>query len=136
MVTNLQFFGGRGSSSGISGSGVIDRSAKARTIETEYREARAGSPAYYKSTVLEAVDSGNGEVAFVYATPEKRDKTAKTNRSQYLTYKLKAGAQDGDVFGVNWDKVKSVSGQTYDMRSDLKDRGFRWNGREKKWVRD
>ena len=35
MVINLQFFGGRGGQSGMSGSsGVIDRSAKEKTIET------------------------------------------------------------------------------------------------------
>lgn len=88
-----------------------------------------------KNTVLEAIDSGNGEVSFVYATPEKREKLAKTNRTQYLTYKLKAGAENGEIFGVNWDNVKSVSGQTYDIKSEIKDRGFKWDGNNKRWVR-
>lgn len=129
--------GGRGGSSGLSaGSGVIDKGAKVRTIETVYRESRgAYYGSYYKDEVLEAVDKGNGEVHFQYATPESREKTAKTNRTQYLTYKLKAGAENGNVFGVNWDKVKSVSGQTYNMKSDIKDRGFRWDGAKKMWVR-
>ena len=117
--------GGRGGASGISASGVIDRRAPERTIETEYREARGRSGSYYKDTILEAVDEGNGELSFVYATPESREKTAKTNRTQYVTYKLRAGAENGDVFGVNWDNVKSVSGQTYDLRSEIKDREFR-----------
>ena len=134
MVINLQFFGGRGGQSGMSGSsGVIDRSAKEKTIETVYREARGYSPGYYKSDILEAIDAGNGELAFAYATPVERDKTAKSNRTQYLTYKLKAGAEDGDVFGVNWNKVKSDSGQTYGLRGTLKDKGFKWDGKEKKW---
>lgn len=134
MEMNLQFFGGHGGSSGMSGgSGVIDRGAKERTIETIYREARGYSSGYYKSDILEATDAGNGELAFVYATPAERDKTAKSNRTQYLTYKLKAGAEDGDVFGVNWNKVKSVSGQTYGLRTTLKDKGFKWDGKEKKW---
>lgn len=127
--------GGRGGASGISASGVIDRRAPERTIEAEYREARGRSGSYYKDTILEAVDEGNGELAFVYATPESREKTAKTNRTQYLTYKLRAGAENGDVFGVNWDNVKSVSGQTYDLRQEIKDRGFRWDGKNKKWVK-
>lgn len=117
------------------GSGVIDKAAKVRTIETEYREARGWQSAYYKSEVLEAVDAGNGQVAFEYATPESREKTAKTNRTQYLTYKLKAGAQDGEVFGVNWDKVKVVSGQTYNLRDELKKKGFKWDGGRKAWVK-
>ena len=80
-------------------------------------------------------DNGNGELSFEYATPEKREKTAKTNKTEYLSYKLKAGAENGDVFGVNWDRVQSVSGQTYDLRSEIKDRGFKWDGKAKKWVR-
>ena len=128
--------GGRGGSSGLSsGGGVIDKNAKARTIETVYREAKGYSGSYYKDEVLEAVDNGNGEVHFKYATPESREKTAKTNRTQYVTFKLKAGAENGNVFGVNWDKVKSVSGQTYNMKSEIKDRGFRWDGAKKMWVR-
>lgn len=127
--------GGRGGSSGISASGVIDKSAKVRVIEAVYREARGYSSSYYKNTILEAVDEGGGELAFIYATPEKREKIAKTNRTQYVTFKLKAGAQDGEVFGVNWNKVKSVSGQTYDLRSEIKDRGFVWDAKTKKWVR-
>lgn len=63
----------------------------------------------------------------------REKKTSSSNRTQYLTYKLKAGANDGEVFGVNWNNVKSVSGQTYDLRSELKDRGFRWDG--KKWIK-
>lgn len=55
--------------------------------------------------------------------------------TQYLTYKLKSGAENGDVFGVNWDKVKSVSGQTYNLRQEIKSRGFKWNGKEKRWER-
>ena len=66
---------------------------------------------------------------------ESREKTAKTNRTQYVTFKLKAGAENGDVFGINWDNVKSVSGQTYDLRSEIKDRGFRWDGKNKRWVK-
>lgn len=66
--------GGRGGTSGINASGVIDRNAKARTIKGIYREARGSSWSYYKETILEAVDSGKGELSFVYATPEKREK--------------------------------------------------------------
>lgn len=128
--------GGRGGASGLtSRSGVLNSKEKIREIETVYREARGYGSSYYKDTILEAIDNGNGEVSFIYATPEKREKTAKTNRTQYVTFRLKSGAVNGDVFGVNWDNVKSVSGQTYDMKSDIKDRGFRWDGKAKKWVK-
>lgn len=127
--------GGRGNTSGFSGSGVLNKKAPIRTIETVYRESRGFSGSYYKDSVLEAIDQKNGELSFVYATPESREKTAKTNRTQYLTFKLKSGAENGDIFGVNWDNVKSVSGQTYDIKSELKERGFRWDGKTKKWIR-
>nr|DAG81545.1 MAG TPA: hypothetical protein [Caudoviricetes sp.] len=31
--------------------------------------------------------------------------------------------------------MKSVSGQTYNLRSEVKDRGFKWDGKTKSWVR-
>lgn len=130
--------GGRGSSSGLSRGGrnsVIDPKAKIRTIETEYKKSGGFGGGYYKAEVLEAVEDGKGGIKFLYATPEKREQTAKTNKTQYLTYKLKAGAENGETFGINWDNVKSVSGQTYNLRSEVKDRGFKWDGKTKSWIR-
>lgn len=133
MCTNA---GGRGGSSGFGGGGgMLDKNAKERTIEAIYREARAGSPSYYKSEILQAVAGSDGKLSFVYATPESRDKLAKTNRTQYLTYKVKHGAENGETFGINWDKVNSVSGQTYNLRDELKRRGFKWDGASKTWVK-
>lgn len=54
----------------------------------------------------------------------------------HITYKLNAGAEDGDTFGINWDKVKAVSGQTYGIRAELKERGFKWDGKTKKWRKE
>lgn len=115
--------------------GVLDKNAPTRTIEAVFREARGFERSYYKSEVLEAVAGKDGELKFEYATPESREKGAKTNRTQYLTYKLKSGAKNGEVFGINWDKVSSVSGQTYNLRDELKRRGYRWDGTAKKWVK-
>ena len=127
MVINLQFFGGRGSALNAAGSakknrgGIIDPSAEPREIEAVYRESRGYYGSYYKNEILQAsADDRTGELSFDYATPEKREKTSKTNKTQYLTYKLNAGAEDGDTFGINWDKVKAVSGQTYGIRAELK----------------
>lgn len=117
--------------------GIIDPSAEPREIEAVYREARGYYSSYYKNEILQAsADDHTGELSFDYATPEKREKTSKTNKTQYLTYKVKAGAEDGDTFGINWDKVKSVSGQTYGIRAELKERGFKWDGKTKKWRKE
>lgn len=96
---------------------AIDTNAEARTIEAVYREARGYSSSYCKNSILEAIETEEGKVHFQFATSVKREKTAKTNRTQYLTYELVAGAEDGNVFGINWDNVTEVSGQTYDTES-------------------
>lgn len=129
--------GGRGSSgSSVRGSrdGVII-SGKSRTIETIYREARGWNRAYYKDEVLEASTDGNGNVTFSYAKADSYEKTAKTNRTNYVTYTLKAGAVNGETFNIDWDKVKSISGQTYNLRAAAKKAGLSWDGKNKKWVR-
>lgn len=115
MKVDLQFFGGRGAALNAAGSakknrgGIIDPSAEPREIEAVYRESRGYYGSYYKNEILQAsADDRTGELSFDYATPEKREKTSKTNKTQYLTYKLNAGAEDGDTFGINWDKVKLV----------------------------
>lgn len=128
--------GGRGSrSGGLGGVSTIDRNAKERIIETTYKEQRGWSSGYHKDEILEAVDKGNGSLEFRYATPEKREKTAKTNKTQYLTYRLKAGAENGETFGINWKNVNSISGQTYGLRTEAKERGFKWDGNTNSWVR-
>lgn len=127
--------GGRGAASGAGFSSVFERGAKERTIESVFREARGWDKSYYKDTVLEAVGENGGGVNFIYASPVKREKTAKTNKTQYLTYKEKAGAHNGEIFGINWKNVKYVSGQTFGIKDEIKKQGFKWNGSLKRWER-
>lgn len=129
--------GGRGSSGGGfkgSADGTI-MPGTARTIETIYRESRGMSPAYYKDQVLEATTDGEGNLIFSYAKADSFEKTAKTNRTNYVTYTLQAGAVNGETFGINWSKVNSISGQTYSLRKAAKDAGLKWDGTKKRWVR-
>lgn len=144
---NLQFFGGRGSSGGKNSGGggggsaqinnsPFERNAKPREIKTEYKSRFSGALAPgYKDEVLEAKSSERGGIVFEYATPETRYKTAKTNKVEYVTYKLSHGAVNGEIFGINLDKVNMVSGQTYNLRSELKKKGFKWDGSRKAWVK-
>lgn len=37
--------------------------------------------------------------------------------------------------GINWDKVNSVSGKTYNIKDLLKAKGFKWNSAKKNWVK-
>lgn len=106
-------------------------------VETEYIEGSGYGRGYYKKTVLEAVDRGGGVIELGYAQPASRTKLAKTNKTNYLTYNLKAGfvvgRRDAESHNINFDNVKAFSGQTYDVKDTLKSKGFRWrNGRWEK----
>lgn len=126
--------GGRGGSSGFSSSDGVIQNAKPRTIESFYREGRMGlGGGYYKKQVLEAKTDGKGNVTFSYATPDTSNQSSR--RTTDLTYNLKAGAVDGEVFGINWSNVKSVSGQTYGIKSAAKENGLKWDSKTKTWRR-
>lgn len=136
MRYNLQFFGGRGASAGT-GNSPLERNAKQRQIETQYRTPSVSMRGItgYKDEILEAKADKDGNVTFEYATPKARDKTAKTNKTEYVTYEVSHGAVNGEIFGVNLDKASSVSGQTYNLREELKKKGFKWDGKKKAWVK-
>lgn len=74
-------------------------------------------------------------MTFSYAKADSYEKTAKTNRTNYVTYTLKAGAVNGTTFNVNWDKVNSISGQTYNLRQAAKEHGLSWDSAKKIWRR-
>lgn len=143
MLLNLQLFGGRGGSSGAGGrarksnasaDGALANS-EPRKLETIYRESRGLLGGYHVGEVLEAVTDGNGNLTFSYAKPISREKTAKTNRTQYLSFEVAHGAYNGETFGINWDKVKSIKGQTYSIRAEAKKAGLKWDGEKKMWRR-
>lgn len=118
----------------IASGGVIEK-AEPTKIETTYRESRGFSPSYYGDEVLEATADANGNVRFSYAKGGEYTKTAKTNRTNYVTFEIVAGAVNGKTFNINWDKVNSISGQTYNLRSQAKDAGLKWDGTTKTWRR-
>lgn len=106
-----------------------------KTIEARYIEGRGWQRGRYDTEVLEATTDGKGNLTFDYAQPDTKEKTAKTNKTNYLTYNVQAGAVDGKSFGINWDKVQSISGQTYNMRAEAKAHGLTWDGATKSWKR-
>ena len=132
--------GGRGAVGGgkyekASPDGVF-LSNEPRKIETVYREARGlKSPSYFKDEVLEAVTDGYGNLTFDYPEAKDWSKTAKTNRTNYVTYEIKAGAVNGKSFNIDWSKVNSIEGKTYNLRQEAKEAGLHWDGKSKKWTR-
>lgn len=130
--------GGRGSGSsrggGFSKDGALTLN-NPKTVETRYFEARGWSSSRFDDEVLEAATDGKGNITFTYASGGTFEKTAKTNRTNYVTYKIAAGAVNGTTFNVNWDKVNSISGQTFNLRKAAKEHGLSWDSAKKIWRR-
>ena len=123
--------GGRGGSGG--GGAIV--AGKPQTITTTYYSSRSIGGSRFHNEVLEATADKKGNVTFSYATPTFSGPSAKTNKTQDVTYKVKAGAVDGKTFGINWSKVNSISGQTYSLRDAAKAAGLKWDGSTKTWRR-
>lgn len=122
--------GGRGSAAGII-PGVFGKE-RPITVETTYIDGRGFSRGRYKDSVLRAVDKGNGEIELVYAQADKYKKTAKTNKTNYVTYTLDHGFVNDKPHNINFEKIAAFSGQTYQVKEELKRHGFKFkNG---KWV--
>ena len=123
--------GGRGGSGG--GGAIV--AGKPQTITTTYYSSGSIGGSRFKNEVLEATSDKKGNVTFSYVTPTFNGPSAKTNKTQDVTYKVKAGAVDGKTFGINWSKVNSISGQTYSLRASAKAAGLKWDGPTKTWRR-
>lgn len=127
--------GGRGASGGSAQTGAIGRD-KPITVQNE--KSKSGYNAW-RHTVLEAIDDGKGNITIGYPTAISYDHPNKN--TTVANYSLKAGIYDqmGDrtlqSHNINWNKVQSVSGQTFDIKSFIRDQGFTWDGKQKSWVR-
>lgn len=136
--------GGRGSSGGGGGGGGgasrgssdgVIMTGGTRTIETRYIEGRGFTRGRYADEVLEARTDGSGNVTFSYASGGTFEKTAKTNKTNYVTYQIQAGAVNGETFNIDWSKVNSISGQTFSLKDSAKQAGLSWDSATKTWRR-
>lgn len=70
----------------------------------------------------------------------EQSKTFQDRVEKYGYYNAKSKVQDPDSdvrsAGIDWDKVKTVSGQTYNVKSLLKDKGFKWDKANKVWSKE
>lgn len=144
MIFNLQLFGGRGSSSGAGGGGNSATASKdgtlmamqPREITTTHFLSGSMGGSRYKDEVLEAKTDNNGNLTFDYATPKSYSgPSAKTNKTEQVTYEVSHGAVNGETFGIDWSKVNSISGQTYALRQEAKAAGLHWDSKKKQWTR-
>lgn len=131
--------GGRGSSSGFSRktNAVLDANAKEITIKTYYRK-RGNFGAHYGDIVMEAVSHDDGKISFEKAYGDF-DKNGSNTTD--VVFKIRHGSvthfNNGQTtfYGINWENVKEVSGKTYDIKSELRNMGFKWDGIAKKWIK-
>lgn len=98
--------------------------------------------------VYDAESKGNGEI-HVEEAKFTVDEDSSSRKYSHRTYKTKGSyidvGGDSDSYrddrdatiskGVNWDNVKAVSGNAYNMRTFLKKKGFKWNSKEKRWEK-
>lgn len=115
--------------------GFVEATGNTVKVETVSIDGRGFCSRRYKDTVLEATSDNNGNVTFSYATPVSAYKTAKTNKTNELTFVVPAGAVNGVVFNIDWSKVNSVSGETYTIKHAAKEAGLKWDNENKIWRR-
>ena len=126
--------GGRGASSGRS-TGVLRNNAN--PVHLENSKSGMGR---WKHGIFEAKAVGSDTIELSYAQPTSYEHP--NRNTTVANYDLKNGiwtSQTGDrsphSTGINWDNVKAVSGKTYDVQGFLKEKGFRWNSRTRRYER-
>ena len=130
--------GGRGA---VSSSGRSSASALIDEGSVHLESTRSwSSGGQWKHTVLKAEDDGSGNLTLEYAihgnsTQLNRNTTRRDYEIRHGVWSGQAGNRSPGSIGIDWDKVKSVSGRTYDVQSLLKGKGLRWDRGAKKYVR-
>lgn len=139
--------GGGGSASGESD--VKYTSADKTTFEgeelTDTRRYQVYSSKGFKfaeqNNVYEAKSEGNGVLNVNYAKgketngniPQRGDEGTYTyTTTQGFKTGYKEPTQDT---GINWNNVKEVKGQTYNIKDIIKEKGFKWDSKLKSWKK-
>lgn len=113
-------------------------------IQSTYRIGRntMSGASYYTKTILEASEAvnGQGDIVLSYANPKSSSQRHNGNvDNEYELYHgLYPTSNSSGInrsIGIDWSKVKTVSGQTYDAKSFLHSEGFVWDSQSKKYVR-
>lgn len=130
--------GGRGSSSGISRSKYASKDKTIINGETLRIKRIVRTDAF----VLQAISEGDGKIVLKRADADEYEQQNK--KTTYAIHNLKAGItnQEGrHVYSgggsyshnINWDAVKTVSGDTYAAKALLYKQGLRWDKERKVW---
>lgn len=102
-------------------------------------EKNKSSGGVWKREVLSASVDSNGNLKLDYASGKLNQIN---NNTTIATYDLKAGIYQPvnsssrfNSHNINWDNVRSVSGNTFGARDFLKGKGFSWDGASKTWKK-
>lgn len=87
-----------------------------------------------KRTHLEAT-AGNEKGTLILGKPKNIDYDEQTATFSHGFVNEANNSMRGYWKGINWDNVKKVEGQTFYIKEDLKERGFKWDRDEKAWVK-
>jgi hypothetical protein len=128
------------SGGGASGSGGRSRSVLSggESISISNERSRSGGGQWRYTTLEASEGSAPGELSFGYPRGKLTQINRNTTRAEY---NIRAGVYDQagyrrlQSYGINWDNVSKVSGETRDIRirGFLKDKGFKWDGTA--WVK-
>lgn len=62
-------------------------------------------------------------------------KESKYSKENEVVFEGKRSTSRVRSVGIDWENVKSVSGDTYNVKDLIKDKGFKWDGSKKRWVK-
>lgn len=90
--------------------------------------------------IYDAKSDGNGNLTVSKARGyETNGNIPQRGDEGTYTYKTKTGfkvdGRDVKSTGIDWDNVKSISGETYNISQAARDHGMKWDGRDKKWKK-
>lgn len=114
-----------------------DKQAKSALVKPDkpvHTHARYYSwSASWDRTVLEATENAPGELTLSRPTPTH---TRTTSRYSSYQYDLEHGIDGDESVGIDWDKVQTVKGKTWDAKHFLKDKGFHYDPEKKIYTRE
>lgn len=113
---------------------ALEKGVKAQTIEVVRSDETK-----YGAGVLKATETGNGNVVFSRPSGGKVVGSSKAP-TQTISYKIKHGAViksngETDFIGIDFGKVKTISGETNKLGKYLSGMGFKLDANSKMWTR-
>lgn len=120
---------GNGSRDGV----LVD--AKPQEFTAQYTKTAYGGMSSWDREVLAASTDDYGNLTFSRAQATKYTPNPNNKNKSYGDFTVTHGAYEGRLLGVDLSKAKTVTGQTYSIKEQLKKAGFRWSQDTKGWTK-